>query len=271
MSAIEQIVDGARPQTDEQTRARYPDEEGYVERDGVRVFYEVYGEGEPTILFLPTWTLVHSRIWKTQIPYLARHFRVVVFDPRGNGKSDRPTHARGLRRVGVRAGRPRRHGRDRAPSARSSVALSRGAQRTLLLAAEHPERVIGAVFIGPWFPASRSLGGLRCRVMAHPRLRPLLMRQPLVAKGWAKFNAATCAAALPGLRRVVRRARARNEPHSTKGFDDAVEWGLETIAETLILLDAGRRGGSRDAARPACARPRASAAPCSSSTAPRTA
>ena len=27
----------------EQSRARYPDEEGYVERDGVRVFYEVYG------------------------------------------------------------------------------------------------------------------------------------------------------------------------------------------------------------------------------------
>ena len=32
----------------EQTRARYPDEEGYVERDGVRLFYEVYGSGEPT-------------------------------------------------------------------------------------------------------------------------------------------------------------------------------------------------------------------------------
>ena len=29
----------------EQTRARYPDQEGYVERDGVRIFYEVYGDG----------------------------------------------------------------------------------------------------------------------------------------------------------------------------------------------------------------------------------
>jgi hypothetical protein len=29
----------------EQTRARYPDEEGFVERDGVRVFWERYGEG----------------------------------------------------------------------------------------------------------------------------------------------------------------------------------------------------------------------------------
>ena len=58
----------------EQTRARYPDEEGYVERDGVRVFWESYGQGEQTILFLPTWTLVHSRVWKAQIPYFARHF-----------------------------------------------------------------------------------------------------------------------------------------------------------------------------------------------------
>jgi len=74
----------------EQTRAMYPDDQGHIERDGVRVFYEVYGSGEPTILFCPTWTLVHSRVWKMQIPYLARHHRVIVFDPRGNGKSDRP-------------------------------------------------------------------------------------------------------------------------------------------------------------------------------------
>ena len=77
----------------EQTRARYPDAEGYVERDGVRVFYEVYGEGERTALLLPTWSIVASRAWKMQIPYLARHCRVVTFDGRGNGRSDRPVGA----------------------------------------------------------------------------------------------------------------------------------------------------------------------------------
>src|SRR5438132_5218556 len=74
----------------EQTRARYPDSEGYVERDGVRVHYEVFGSGEPTVLLLPTWSIVHSRIWKMQVPYLARHCRVLTFDGRGNGLSDRP-------------------------------------------------------------------------------------------------------------------------------------------------------------------------------------
>src|SRR6202030_2964629 len=54
-------------------RARYPDQEGFVERDGVKIFYEVFGTGEPTVLLLPTWSIVHSRIWKAQVPYLARH------------------------------------------------------------------------------------------------------------------------------------------------------------------------------------------------------
>jgi hypothetical protein len=74
----------------EQTRARYPDQTGFVERDRVRVFWEAYGSGDQTILLLPTWEIVHSRFWKGQIPYLARRFRVVTFDPRGNGRSDRP-------------------------------------------------------------------------------------------------------------------------------------------------------------------------------------
>src|SRR3990170_2177995 len=71
-------------------RARYPDRDGYVARDGVKIFYEIYGQGEQTILLLPTWSIFHSRHWKAQIPYLSRHFRVVTFDGRGNGRSDRP-------------------------------------------------------------------------------------------------------------------------------------------------------------------------------------
>ena len=125
----------------EQTRARYPDESGYVERDGVAVFYEVYGSGEPTVLLLPTWSIIHSRHWKMQIPYLARHCRVVTFDGRGNGRSDRPTETDAYARARVRRRRARRAGRDRHGARRRSSSLSLGAQRALLLAAEHPERV----------------------------------------------------------------------------------------------------------------------------------
>ena len=72
-------------------RAREPDEQGYVERDGVRVAYESFGDAATTVLFPPVDTIVDSRVWKGQVPYLSRHFRVVTVDPRGNGRSDRPT------------------------------------------------------------------------------------------------------------------------------------------------------------------------------------
>jgi hypothetical protein len=43
----------------EQSRARYPDRSGYIKRDGARLYYEVYGAGEPTVLLLPTWSAEH--------------------------------------------------------------------------------------------------------------------------------------------------------------------------------------------------------------------
>jgi len=74
-------------------RARSADSDGTVIRDGVEIRYERYGEGSPAILLLPTWSLVHSRHWKMQIPHLARHFTVVSFDGRGSGGSGRPAGA----------------------------------------------------------------------------------------------------------------------------------------------------------------------------------
>src|SRR5918996_1285422 len=152
MAAVEEAVIA----TPEQTRARYTDEEGYVERDGVRVFYEVYGEGEPTVLLLPTWSIIHSRHWKMQIPYLARHCRVVTFDGRGNGRSDRPT--------AVEAYAEREYAADALAVMDATgteraviVGLSAGTLWGVLLAAEHPERVEGAAFIGAAQPFAQHL------------------------------------------------------------------------------------------------------------------
>ena len=131
----------------EPIRARYPDAEGWVDRDGVRTFWERYGDGEPAVLFLPTWEIVHSRVWKCQIPYFSRHCCVVTFDPRGNGRSDRP------RDVGAY---DRRRFADDAIAVldvagveRAAVVSWCAASEDLILAAEHPERVTKLVAIAP--------------------------------------------------------------------------------------------------------------------------
>jgi pimeloyl-ACP methyl ester carboxylesterase len=217
-------------------RARYPDASGYVERNGVRVFWERYGEGEPAILFLPTWTIMHSRCWKAQIPYFARHHRVLTFDPRGNGRSDRPPdpsaydeHELAADAISVM---------DATDTERAVlVSLSKGAQRALLLAADHPERVVAAVFIGPFFPVS-AFRGLRWRVMAHPRLRRAFFTRPPTATSWLKFNGAHWRADYPDFVEWFIR-RMFNTPHSTKQIEDAIGWGLETDAETLIASVVG--------------------------------
>src|SRR5438046_4327982 len=114
-------------------RALYPDAEGYVDRDGVKIFYEVFGSGEPTVLLLPTWSIVHSRVWKMQVPYLARHYRVVTFDGRGNGRSDRPATAEAYAEAEFAA--DALAVMDATATERAFiVSLSRGALRALLLA-----------------------------------------------------------------------------------------------------------------------------------------
>ena len=42
-------------------RACQPILDVYVERQGVKVYYEVFGAGEPTVVLLPTWSIIHSR------------------------------------------------------------------------------------------------------------------------------------------------------------------------------------------------------------------
>ena len=136
----------------EQTRARYPDEEGYVERDGVRVFYEVYGDSPTTFLLFPTSPISHSRLWKAQVPYLSRHFRVVTFDPRGNGRSDRPSAAEAYSYWEIM-----KDGRAVLEATGAETALlgglCDGGGYALMLAATDPALALGVAAISPSVPA----------------------------------------------------------------------------------------------------------------------
>jgi pimeloyl-ACP methyl ester carboxylesterase/predicted glycosyltransferase len=223
----------------EQTRARYPDSDGYVERGGVRSYYEVHGDGEPTVLLMPTWSIIHSRFWKMQVPYLARHHHVVVFDGRGNGKSDRPPSpeayleqefaddalavmdATGTERAVV-------------------VSLSRGAERSLLLAAGHPERVAGLAFVAPALPIGSVVPRARAaQVFDEPRE---------TYSGWEKWNRHYWLEDYEDFLEFFF-SQCFTEPHSTKQREDAVGWGLDTDAETLIATQLAPRFEDADAVR----------------------
>lgn len=225
----------------EQSRARYPDETGYVERDGVRSFYEVYGSGEPTVLLLPTWSIIHSRHWKMQIPYLARHCRVVTFDGRGNGRSDRPESGYEEREFAADAlAVLDATGTERA----FVVSLSLGAQRALLLAAEQPERVEGAVFI-----CAVPLGDSRRDRVDHKWDEELNTEE-----GWAKYNRYYWLRDYRGFLEFFF-SQMFTEPHSTKPIEDCIAWRLETTAETLVATET-EDGLDEEAVRVLCRRAR---------------
>ena len=205
-------------------RARYPDADGYVERDGVKVFYEVFGSGEPTLLLLPTWSIIHSRFWKMQIPYLARHYRVVTFDGRGNGRSDRPVGPEAY--VEAEFAADALAVMDATGTGRALlVSESKGALRGLILAAEHPDRVAGAVFICPATP----MGG----ILPERQLIQFFNEVLPHGEGWAKYNRHYWMRDFPGFLEFFFE-NAFTEDHSTKQREDAVSWGLDTTPETLI-------------------------------------
>jgi pimeloyl-ACP methyl ester carboxylesterase len=212
----------------EQMRARYPDECGYVQRDGVRVYYEAYGTGEPAILFLPTWEIVHSRAWKFQIPYFARHGRVVTFDRRGNGRSDRPLDVGAYdRRAAVGDALAVL---DKAGAGRAVVVSWCCAGDDLILAAEYPERVAGLVLIAPDLlltddPAAEE--------GPYP-----FDEEPVTLEGWAKWNRHYFLRDWPGFVEFFF-SQTFTEPHSTKQTEDAIGWGLQTDPQTIVRgLDA---------------------------------
>jgi pimeloyl-ACP methyl ester carboxylesterase len=236
----------ALPQMREQTRARYPDESGYVARAGVRLFYESYGSGEPALFLTPLgWPVAHSRMWKAQIPYLARRHHVVTYDPRGNGHSDRPEQPDAYTdeelvsdAIAVL---------DATRTDRSLLVQFAGESWQLRLLADHPDRFLGSISIHTCVPMLTpplpQKGGVQDRFdlvldtdegwakeNRHYRLRDHL--------GYVEFFMSQCV----------------TEPHSTKVIDDLVAWGSETTPEILLAADDASSDETRDDVERLCKR-----------------
>jgi len=57
-----------------------------VSADGVPIYYEVYGQGMPALVFVHGWSCNRSH-WHKQVEHFAKEYRVVVIDLAGHGES----------------------------------------------------------------------------------------------------------------------------------------------------------------------------------------
>ena len=198
----------------------------------MQIFYELYEHEAPTLLLMPPVAFSHSRGWKGEVPYLSRHFRVLTFDGRGNGKSDRPSD-------------PVAYAPDRfmtdALAVMDHTAIDRAIVAVLgprsicapRLAVDHPERVAGLALLAPDLFAEREFADAW-------RARP---DEP--HSGFGAFNPhlmrSDCPRFLDEWSRVMF-----PHPHSSRQIEDMVSYGLETDGETFIASTIGTRYPPRE-------------------------
>lgn len=202
-----------------------PTESAVVDRAGVPIYYEVYENLGPTLVFVPPSPITHSRIYKAQIPYFSRHFRVVTFDGRGNGRSGRPggvdAHTRAENIADLIAVLDRTDTEEAV-----LVAHCHANWWALEAASAHPDRVIGMVAIEPGIPY---IGEPQPHWSMAGETWDQVLDDPT---GWQLFN------------RHVIENRHRDwiefffgaqlvESHSSKAFEDAVGWALESTGAIL--------------------------------------
>jgi pimeloyl-ACP methyl ester carboxylesterase len=218
-----------------------------VERDGVKVAYEVFGDGGLAAFLVPASPITHARSWKAMIPFLSRHVTVVTTDGRGTGRSDRPHD-------------PQCYGPDVIAADMVAVLDAAGVDEVVVvahchatpwalrLAAERPERVVGTVAIAPGIAVAP---GFPYAAEAEARWGETLERPA----GWALRNRHAWLHD-DGYRKWVEFFFDQQlpEPHSTKQYEDMVSWALDTEPEAMVAEREGRQAPTGADAEELCRR-----------------
>ena len=193
-----------------------PVRDGFVERDGVRTYYAVWGESGPTIVFAPLYQIVHMQTLKATVPYLSRHFQVLTMDLRGNGRSDRPAE-------------PTAYHFDQyyadllavldhlAIKQLAIIGISSAALTAIRLAAEEPQRVSHLIVVG---------GYAETLIFDTVKAAAIAAASERMQHDWPGY--------LEEFFSIIF-----TEPHSTKPYEDGVRYGWATKGE---IVDWGRKG-----------------------------
>jgi pimeloyl-ACP methyl ester carboxylesterase/predicted glycosyltransferase len=204
-------------------RAKLPEKHGFIEREGVKIYFEVYGSGSESMLFLPPWSILHSRVYKAQLPYFSQRHRCITFDPRGNGSSDQPE--------GAAAYALDNHIADALAVMDAAdvekailVGLSLGGMHACVLAAYYPQRVKAAILAGTVATVGRGYSYLTPKHFTATRDR---------YEGWDKYNRDYWLSHYPEFAEHFVR-NIHSDPHSTKQIEDGLEWAATTTGPTLV-------------------------------------
>jgi pimeloyl-ACP methyl ester carboxylesterase/UDP:flavonoid glycosyltransferase YjiC (YdhE family) len=194
----------------------------FLERDGHRIGYRVMGDGPVTLLFLPCFQIVDSRIYRAQVDYFASFCRVVSYDARGAGHSSKPEaqadyaipeivadgkaiiDTLGIEKV-------------------VTVGVSRGGHMAALFAAYYPEVTAAAFLMAPTAPFGPH----------NPHLTPeniLAVRESY--DGWQKYNVHYISAHFDGFAEFFCR-KAMSDAYSEKLFEDGLAWSRTTNADVI--------------------------------------
>ncbi|HEX5013769.1 MAG TPA: alpha/beta hydrolase [Candidatus Limnocylindrales bacterium] len=216
------------PLSNDGGRARHPDRSDVAtSSDGVRIAFEVFGSGDPTLVLLPSAPIIHSRQWKGQVPFLSRHWRVVTYDGRGNGRSDRPVDPESYldeRFVDDLEAVLDATGTDRAVLIGLCVD---GVWRSIRFAASNRDRVLGIVGFAVGVPR-----------LAPPQPHYVSAGQQFddelpTSDGWQKMNRHHWRRDYADFARFFFEEMA-SEPHSSKAVEDAAGWATDGSIDAML-------------------------------------
>jgi pimeloyl-ACP methyl ester carboxylesterase len=142
--------------------------------DGLRVHYDVAGSGDVGALFAHGLTGTGAADWRLMLPVLTPHYRCVVPDLRGHGRSDYRAAGFSVDAMGEDVRALIAHERMERPHL---VGFSMGAELLLSLELEEPGTARGLVLIGPSTGCPPDRGGYGVITGEAPSFWPKLLRR----------------------------------------------------------------------------------------------
>ncbi len=188
----------------------------YADSNGTKIFYQIMGEGEPLILIMGFGA--DGNVWEKHVAEYEKHFKCLLIDNRGVGKSDQPPgpYDTAMMAEDVVAVM------DHAGVGKARVAgISMGGAITQRLALNHPHKVRCLALISTWprfdnYAKTVYRNLKKLRVTSKPEdfmelLQLWIFAPPFYAYGMQDLQAAQQAAA------------ANPSPQSTEGFNGQLD------------------------------------------------